>query len=42
MKREGFPRRAGVAAGAFAAAIVALTISAAAQEQKIGAPRLSQ
>jgi hypothetical protein len=38
MKREGFPRRAGVAAGAFAAAIVALTISAAAQEQKIGAP----
>jgi hypothetical protein len=38
MKREGFPRRAGVAAGACLVAIAALTISAAAQEQKIGAP----
>ena len=38
MKREGFPRRAGVAAGACIAAMVALTISAAAQKQKIGAP----
>jgi hypothetical protein len=38
MKREGFPRRADVAAGACMAAIAALTLSAAAQEQKIGAP----
>jgi hypothetical protein len=38
MKREGFPRRAGVAAGACMAAIAALTIPAAAQEQKRGAP----
>ena len=41
MKREVFPRRAEVAAGACVAAIMAmaaLTISAAAQEQKIGAP----
>ena len=38
MKREGFPRRAEVAAGACMAAIAALTLSAAAQEQKIGAP----
>ena len=38
MKREGFPRRAEVAAGACMAAMAALTISAAAQEQKIGAP----
>ena len=41
MKREVFPRRAEVAAGACVAAITAmaaLTISAAAQQQKIGAP----
>jgi len=38
MKREGFPRRGGRVAGACMAAIAALTISAAAQGQKIGAP----
>jgi hypothetical protein len=41
MKREVFPRQAEVAAGACVAAIAAmaiLTISAAAQQQKIGAP----
>jgi hypothetical protein len=41
MKREVFPRRAEVAVGACVAAIAAmaaLTISAAAQQQKIGAP----